>query len=272
RASFVPDAHDPGTEPTGGVLTNDIIYSNSNFISSTSARLEYHEGEGGSYFKESMFSDGSTSREEATFNEDGTGTFSELRRDGTQIEGEFDTGQQDGQGSFSLTTTFPAGHDPVSISESGEFTIDGSDSTVQGSFDREVTFQDGSKENESVTVDQTRVGDVLTTTLNVEKSDGSGGFITIVETDDVDKVSGEWTNADETFVVFSAESYTDNSAHLEFDVYESEVAFENGAEPIASGVFDFYPDGSGRGTVTDGEQTYDVTIHPDGSKTIEPRS
>lgn len=271
RGSFVPDSHPAGTEPSGGVLTSDIRYSNSSFISSTSARFEYHES-GGSFSKESVFSDGSKSREAATFGEDGTGTFSELRRDGTRIEGEFDSGEEDGQGSYSLTTTFPNGHDPVSISESGVFSINAADSTLDGSFEREVTFQDGRTEVERVAVSQTRVGDVLTTTLNVENPNGSSGSITILETPDVDQVSGEWLNADGTFLLFSAESYTDGSAHLEFDLYASKSDFESGAEPIASGVFDFYPDGSGQGTVTEGDQTYEISVHPDGSETIRPRS
>ena len=271
RGSFVPDAHVPGTEPDGGILMSEVKYSNSSFISSTKATLEYHEGQGGSYMRTSKFSDGSESSEEATFNVDGTGTFSESRRDGTQIDGTFDSAEEDGKGSFSLTTTFPEGHDPVSVRESGEFDINASDSTISGSFEREVTLLSGDVERESVMVNQTRVGDVLTTSLNVEKADGSNGHITITESAEVDQVSGEWTNTDETFLVFTAELYPDDSAHLDLKVYADEVAFEDGAEPIASAVFDFYPDGSGMGVVTEDGKIYDVTIHPDGSVTIKER-
>jgi len=271
NGSFVPDAHAPGTEPTGGILMSEVKYSDSSFISSTKGTLEFHEGQGGSYMRTSKFSDGSESSEEATFNVDGTGTFSESRRDGTQIDGTFDSAEEDGKGGFSLTTTFPAGHDPVSVSESGEFDINASDSTISGSFEREVTLLNGDVEKESVMVSQVRVGDVLTTSLNVENADGSNGHITITESPEVDQVSGEWTNTDETFLVFTAQSYPDDSAHLDAKVYASEVAFEDGAEPIASAVFDFYPDGSGMGVVTEDGKIYDVTIHPDGSVTIKER-
>jgi len=271
RGSYVPDAHAPGTEPDGGILMSEVKYSNSSFISSTTATLEFHEGQGGSYMRTSKFSDGSESSEEATFNVDGTGTFSESRRDGTQIDGTFDSAEEDGKGAFSLNTTFPAGHDPVSVRESGEFDINASDSTISGSFEREVTLLNGDVEKESVMVNQTRIGDVLTTSLNVENADGSNGHITITESPEVDQVAGEWTNADETFVVFTAESYPDDSAHLDAKVYADEAAFENGAEPIASAVFDFYPDGSGMGVVTEDGKIYDVIIHPDGSVTITER-
>ncbi|MFQ5708638.1 MAG: hypothetical protein ACE5HO_14380 [bacterium] len=267
--SFVPDPYPPGTEPTGGVLTSDITYSSTSFIESTHAQLEYHEGVGGSYSKEVKFSDGTSHSESVTFDENGNGTFSENRRDGTSIEGTFDSADNDGQGSFSKTTTFPDGHDPVSISESGNFTINAADSTLNGTFDKEVKFKDGSNRKESVTVTQTVVGDVKTTTIEVESTDGGSGSITVIETPDVDQISGQWTNPDQTYLVFSAEYYPDGSAHFEFKLYESLVAFQNGADPIASGEFDYFPDGSGHGTVTEGDQTYDVTINPDGSMTVK---
>ncbi|MFQ5863889.1 MAG: hypothetical protein ACE5IW_01515 [bacterium] len=270
--SFVPDPYAPGTEPTGGTLESNITYSPSSFISSTHAILEYHEGSGGSYSKEVQFSDGSSSSVSVTFREDGTGTFSETRRDGTQIEGTFDSPENDGVGSFTKTTTFPEGHDPVSIFESGEFTFNPVDSTLHGAFEKEVRFKDGTVERENVTVDQTVVGNVKTTTINVEKTDGGSGFITIVESPEVDQISGEWTNPDETFLIFSAESYPDGSAHFEFELYASKAAYENGEDPIASGEFDFYPDGSGQGTVTVGGQTYEVTINPDGTVTVKDNS
>ncbi|MFQ6114994.1 MAG: hypothetical protein ACE5NG_13090 [bacterium] len=270
--SFIPDPYVPGTEPTGGKLESNITYSSSSFVSNTHAVLEYHEGTGGSFSKEVEFSDGTSSSVEVTFREDGTGTFSETRRDGTQIEGTFDSAEDDGHGSFTKTITFPEGHDPVSISESGEFTLNPVDSTLQGSFEKEVRFKDGTVKRESVTVEQTLVGEVKTTTINVESTDGGSGFITIVESPEVDQVSGEWTNPDETFLVFSAEYYPDGSAHFEFELYESKAAFENGEDPIASGEFDFYPDGSGHGTVTEADQTYEVTINPDGTVIVKDNS
>lgn len=270
KGSFIPDPYLPGGEPTGGVLESEITYNNSSFIRETKARFEYHEGVGGSYSKETKFADGKSSSEAVTFNEDGTGSFSETRRDGTRVEGTFDSAERDGQGGYTRTITFRAGHDPASISESGEFTINAADSTLNGTFERAVRFRDGRIEREEVSVQQTRVGDLLSTSLNVQKSDGSHGFINLVETPEVDQVSGEWTNVDETFVVFTAEYYPDGSVHLEFKVYENEAAFENGAAPILSGEFDFYPDGSGSGVITEGDKSYNVTINPDGSVVIEP--
>ncbi|MFQ5602691.1 MAG: hypothetical protein ACE5HS_05430 [bacterium] len=267
---FEPDPYEPGTEPVGGKLSSDITYSSSSFISRTEAEFEYHEGFGGRFFKESTFSDGKKHTVEVTFNVDGTGTLSESRRDGTSIEGTFDSAEEDGKGSYSLTTTFPDGHDPVAISESGDFTIDGPDSIINGSFEKKITYLDGRTEVEKVSVSQSVTGNIKTTTLKVENPDGSHGEITIEETPDVNQVSGKWTDVDETFLIFNAEYYPDGSAHFKFDLYESEAAYDNGDAPIASGEFDFYPDGSGQGTVKEGDQSYDVTVNPDGSVVITP--
>jgi hypothetical protein len=272
KVSFVPDPYAPGTEPEGGILESNITYSSSSSISRTHARLEYHKGSGGSWSKEVLFSDGTKHTEAITFSEDGTGTFSETRRDGTRIEGTFDSAEEDGQGGFTKTITFPEGHDPVSIFESGSFTQNLADSTLSGSFQREVRFKDGTVRKESVTVDEKIENGIKTTTITVQNPDGSGGTITVEERPEVDKISGEWSNTDGTFLIFSAEAYPDGSAHLKFDLYASKQAYENGEDPIASGEFDFFPDGSGQGQVTEGGQTYDVTINSDGSITIKVRA
>jgi hypothetical protein len=267
--TFVPEPYAPGSEPQSGVLTNTVTYGGSSFITSTDTRLEYDAGAGGSYAKTTTFSDGSQHLESATFTLQGTGSFEETKRDGTHITGTFDSMEEDGSGSYSKTTTFPAGHDPVTVAESGTFSKGSGDGTFNGSVSKEVTYQDGRVETETATVEQTIVGDVITTSINADNEDGHG-FIAIVETPDVDQISGEWTNADETFIVFTAQAYADGSAHLEFKLYESEVAFENGAGPIASGEFDFYPDGSGHGVVQDEKENkaYDVTIDPDGKESV----
>jgi hypothetical protein len=265
---FVPDPYAPGSEPTGGMLSSEVSYGSSSFIRNTSTMFEFHENQGGSYSKESSFADNTTSREAATFNVDGTGTFSNDRRDGTSIEGTFDSAEEDGVGGYSLTTNFPSGHDPVSVVESGSFIIDSADSTINGSFSRVTTYQDSREERESVTVEQAVIGDVKTTSLDVENSDGSRGLITITESNDVDQVSGEVTNADGTFAVFSAQQYNDGFAHLSIELYASRAAFDDGQDPIVSGEFDWYPDGSGHGTVTEADKTYDITINPDGSRSV----
>jgi len=272
HGTFTPDPYSPGSEPDGGVLTARVTYRSSSFISSTDERFEYHAGQGGSYTKTTAFSDGKSHVESITFNEDGTGTYTETRRDGTHIEGSFDSADEDGQGSYSTTITFPDGHDPVSIAESGTFSMNLADSTLSGTFTRTVTRQDGTVEEESVTISQTLEGDVRTTMLEVSNADGSGGSITITEAPDVEQITGEWVEADGTFNKFTAEGYADGSAHLIFDVYASAASFENGDDPVASGEFDFYPDGSGSGTITMDGVTYNVTINPDGSVTIEPQN
>ncbi len=269
--SFTPDAHTPGSEPEGGILTNRITYSSTSFISQSNATFEYHENSGGSFSKTSEFSDGTTHRESATFTTDGTGSFEEDRRDGSQVRGTFDSAENDGQGSFSLTTTFPANHDPKVVAESGTFAWNSADSTINGTFERVVTRLDDTTESESVTVSQSRVDDLLTTTLEVDGADGNGR-LTVTETPDLEQIAGEWNNPDGTFVKFTAQSFPDGSAHIEGEEYASAAAFQNGDEPTTTGVFDLYPDGSGQGVVTEGDDVYDVIIRPDGTVEVTKRT
>ncbi len=271
RGSFLPDPHAPGTEPEGGVLTSEINYSSASFILRTQATFTYHEGMGGSYEKTSGFSDGTTHRESATFAGDGSGSFEEDRRDGTRVRGDFNSPEDDGQGSYQLATTFPSGHDPSSVTESGSFTINSADSTLNGTFERVATQLDGSTVRDQVEVSQTRIGAVLSTTLNIESGDGGLGFLVITESPDVDQVRGEWNNADGTFVTFTAQAFGDGSSHFIAKQFASEVAFQNNEPAIATGEFDFYPDGSGRGVVTEGTDVYDVTIRSDGTIEITKR-
>ncbi len=271
EGSFIPDSYPAGTEPDGGVLNTKVLYSNSSFITRTEATFESHPGAGGSYSKTSTFADESVHIESATFNEDGTGTISETKRDGTTIDGTFDSAELDNQGSYSVTTTYPANHDPTQVEESGEFTISPPDSIISGTFERKVTKLDGTVEEESASIQQNRTGDILTTALTVENADGSHGSLTITETPDVENVTGVWVNQDLTFAKFTAQVYPDGSTHLDFKLYASQEAFENGDDPLNTAVFDFYPDGSGSGVVTEGADIYDVTIHPDGSVTVVKR-
>ncbi len=263
--SVVLDPYEPGTEPQGGVIESNITYSDSSSITSTHSRLEYHEGSGGSWSKQVQYSDGTSSSEAVTFAADGTGTFEEVHRNGTRVSGTFDSADKDGQGSYTKDTTFPPGHDPVSIHEAGQFTQNQSDSTLHGTFEEEVRFKDGSVRRQSVVVDEAISNGIKTTTLTITKSDGSSGKITVVDKPEVDEVSGEWTNTDGTFLVFTAEAYPDGSAHLEFKLYASKAAFENGEDPIASGQFNFFPDGSGQGNVAEGGQEHSVNVESDGT-------
>ncbi len=271
EGTFVADPHAPGTEPDGGILTSVVTYTADSFIQKTTERFEYHPNTGGSYSKTSEFSDNTTHTESATFNDQGTGTFSEKRRDGTRVDGTFDGAEQDGSGSYSITTTFPAGHDPVSVAESATFSYDTANDLVNGSFERTATKLDGTTEHEESTVAQTRNGDVLTTTITSTEVDGSHGKIVLTESPDVEQAAGEWTNADQTFITFQAQNYSDGSSHLEAKQYANKAAFDDGSAPAATAVFDFYPDGSGVGVVTEGADVYDVVISPDGSVTVTKR-
>ena len=101
QSTFTPDAYAAGSEPTGGIFESTTIYNESSFIQKTEERAEWHQATGGQWQKAVTYSDGSSSSEKAIFNTDETGSFEEVRRDGTKISGTFDSAEHDGNGSFS---------------------------------------------------------------------------------------------------------------------------------------------------------------------------
>ncbi|MDQ7052848.1 MAG: hypothetical protein Q9P14_08140 [candidate division KSB1 bacterium] len=259
------DDYAPGTEPTGGEFDKRIDYAESSLIQQTVEHARLTTDQGGEWSKVVKYNDGTQSSEKVTFTADGKGTFEEVRRFGTRIEGTFDSPEDDGVGSFTKRTTFPEGSDPKSIYETGNFTLDFADSTMHGSFEKTVEFKDGSKLSETVKFDESYENGKKITRLEINQSDGSHGILVIEEGLDIDRVSGEWTDPDGTYTKFKIDYFADGSARLEFQIWESRAAYDRGEDPIVSGMINFNPDGSGEGTVTENGQEQSVTVGPDGS-------
>lgn len=256
----VPDPYLAGGEPDGGTFFSQVSYSETSFIRQTTIQAELHAGSGGRWGRDVIYADNTTSQKLITFNEDGTGTFEETGRFGVRVTGTFDDATSDGTGSFTKTTTFPTGSNPITIDEAGTFSFNAADSSLQGSYSKEVRFRDGSILRESVQVQESIVAGVKNTTVQVSKNDGSGGTIRISESSSGKRVEAEWNESDGRYTLASADYFPDGSARLEFATYASRQAYDNGDDPIASGVFNFNPDGTGQGQVTEDGTAHDVTV------------
>ncbi len=261
------DPYAPGTEPTSARLQTETSYPEGSMISKKNEQASFKDGSG-SWSKEIEYVDGSTSHEQVTFNADGTGTFQEERRSGVKTSGTFDSADDDGSGSFTKLTEFPGDGALESIYESGQFTMNLQDSTLTGSFEKELRFRNGTVSKESISISESYENGYKTTVLTVSNQDGSHGTVTIKENDGGSHVSGVWTEKDGAYILSETDFYPDGSARMEFKVYTSEEAFNNGDAPVISGIFNFNPDGSGNGTAEDGNGSYNVTINADGSQTI----
>ncbi len=257
--------YEPGTEPTSGTFKSTVLYNESNYILKTEEQADLRAENDGEWQREIQYSDGSTSTEKVTFRPDGTGTFEETQKNGTKTTGEFNIVEDDGQGSFTVLTVYPEGSDPVSESESGTFTLDAVDSTLHGEFQNEIKFKDGTILSEKVKVDESYEDGIKVTKIRVESSDGSSADLRIEERPDGDRVHAEVVEADGTFIIADVIYFSDSSARLTFKIYTSKQAYENGEEPVASGLINFNPDGSGSGSVTDSEGEHEVTVDPSGN-------
>ena len=265
QSTFTPDAYAAGSEPTGGIFESTTIYNESSFIQKTEERAEWHQATGGQWQKAVTYSDGSSSSEKAIFNTDETGSFEEVRRDGTKISGTFDSAEHDGNGSFSKNVAYPVGSDPVSIAESGTFRMD-ADSSLHGAFSKEVTFLNGEVRRENVVIDESYSGGLKTTRIQIENADGSNGVVVMEERVDGAHIKAEVTEANGAFFIIEIDSYSDGSARLTFSGWPDKQSFENGEAPAVEGIINFNPDSSGTGTITDGNNTRSVSIAPNGGR------
>ena len=236
-------------------------------ISKKNEQASFKDGNG-SWSKEIEYSDRTKSHEQVTFNADGTGTFQEERRFGIKISGTFDSADDDGSGSFTKLTEFPSGNALASMYEEGQFTMNLQDSTLTGSFEKELRFSNGTVSKESVSIAESYENGYKVTTVTASNPDGSHGTVTIKENDGGSHVSGAWTEKDGSFIISETDFYPDGSARMEFKVFSSEEAFNNGEALVISGIFNFNPDGSGSGSAEDANSSYNVTINADGSQTI----
>jgi len=267
-SKFVPDEYAIGEEPKFGYVESTTNYNPDQELSRLYERIEFHADNSGVIVREMIYWDGTNSHEQINFFTNGTGTFTENKRDGTRIEGTFNSIEDDNEGGFTKTTTYPAGHDPLSMYEEGHFTRQSSDSTISGSFTQAIFYVDGNSEIHNVTLNESIVNGVKTTKLSITNSDGTRGEFTIVESSEGKKVDGATVNHDGTYLIFSAFHHTGGSATVDFALYPSKDAYENGDDPILTGHFRYNPDGAGRGIANERNKTYEIEIRSNGHQSV----
>jgi hypothetical protein len=258
------DPYTRGGDPESGNATNTTVYAAGQELQQTVESFDFAP-ESGTWGKQVSFADGSSASESVQFNSDGTGSFNATMRDGTKKDGSFNIIEDDNQGSFTQTITFPAGSNPASIYENGQFRLEPADSTMHGEFVKEIRMADESILRETVKIDESYEGDVLVTTVEFSDANGKKGTFSMREENGVARVNGAVEEATGEYIVFNAVQYPDGTARIEYDIWESKAAHDSGAAPIVSAIINYYPDGSGAGKVTEGGASTNVRINPDGS-------
>ena len=255
---LIPDQYQPGNEPKGGVIEGKRLYASGQDTAQVQERLEYHESANpiGSWTKIVSFNNGTRYSEDITFSQNNI-IFNVVYRDGTREQGQFNV-QDENHLSFEKRVTYPAGADPRSIFEKGNFSNNPANKSGEVNFTREEFFADGSAKKRTVNIkgsEQNGFGRLEVTETN---SDGTSVNWTLQDGPTKADLKGSGINEQKQYVLFNGSFYKDGSGDLHLEVYASKAAYDRGDQPIFKADIHFNPDGSGNGTITskDGNSTF----------------
>lgn len=245
----------PGEEPCGGEAIEDVHYPAQWWIVHLTRTADLECDGSGTLTASFEFRDGSTASRSISWDGEGGATVEETRPNGTVIAGEFD----ETTGDFSVLTTFPAGHDPVSRHRHG--------TAVAGSITAwdETAWQD--EHTDRTYLDATTADGVTVASGYREDGDVREDFsLSHAENGDA---SGEWERNDGAAGQFALEMLEGGGSHLTFSAADPSAD----GSPSLEGEIWYAPDGSGTGTITYTENgvtvTFPVTIDPDGTGSID---
>jgi len=255
-------------EPTGFTMNSTSWYRDKSRLERVERTFVLNPDESGSITETFYFRDGTTLTNTVTFNNNGTGTFSREFRNGTTVSGSFNTVEDDLEGFYASTTTFPGGFYLSEIYTLAEVSIDPLMESFVGAWSERITFRNGAVDSGHVDISVSVDDDTRTTELDITRINGAHGHLTIVGTDDLSTLNGWWVTFDDYYVAVTGEYYFDGSGWLRYEVYENETAYMNGDEPVMIAEYNFTADGGAIGTITSNGETYDVELDATGQGTL----
>jgi len=258
-----------GTALSGIILTQDINYYSGRLLSHLGKYVELNPDDSGTLREDYDYSDGTTSYWSVTFYADNTGEFSKLLRDGTTVNGTFDSVEDDMHGLWTEITDFPSGRYVDIIEREAEVTITLPDSIFEGSFSEIITFSSGNIDSSSVDILVKDSSDLKITYLEIEKKNNGHGSLRLEENESMIEVSGEWTTWDDYYIRISdTQLYFDGSGHIHYKVWLNKESYTNGDDPLIEVDYIYSAGGEGNGTLAYEAESYQFTTSENGTGEI----
>lgn len=257
-----------GKEITGIELVKETQYQPTRFLIHLQQFIRLEPNKSGELREDFTFKDGKTSFKKVVFYADNTGIFEELKRDGTRVNGKFDSVEDDGEGYYEELTDFPEGRYIDKIAKSAQLTLSLPDSTLNTKFVESITFNTGKTVTDSARVITSEDAGIKYITLHYFKHNGEHGTLNMIEDDGSTTLTGNWTTVDNFYIVLSAEYYIDGSGHIHFEVFVSETDYNAGADPLIVADYYFSPDGTGTGTLSYEGKSYEISFNESGEAEI----
>ncbi len=255
-----------GAEPESGMFTRELTFVGGP-VTRRIEEVEIESAGKGTFEELTDFRDGTYSSRSAAIDGDRV-KLEETRRNGVEKSGQLNLTT----GDFSFQTTFPAGHEIFTITESGTW----KKGAAKRSYSRRVSYNDPTREPEALDVEvSVQDGNTLRATFSYDAGDNyltGDAAITREATRTTSRVTLENGLGDE--VVVEEVRYPDGTAEQQ---YAKDYSSTQNVNPDETGQFAFAADGSGTGSVvvyaadydvSESYVTYDVTIAADGAVQI----
>ncbi len=260
--------YDPRNEVTGFTASNHTLYGPQTELRELQQSVEFRPNDSGTINERLNYSDGTFLTRAVNFHPNYTGDFAEQRRDGTRVEGRFDLLEDDNHAEIEIVITFADNPILTKIEQSAEYTLNPQDSSSRGVLSEKIFFANGVSTSSRVEVDRFFEDHWKEHYTINTSNDGQSDFtITYFETHA--EIEGDHTTVEGYFTRFNATYYEDGSGEAWLSVYESKQAYENGDDPVLTMHIIFNSDGSGEGTITEGDVTYNVKFDADGEIVVK---
>lgn len=264
---------DSSNEVIGAIADNNVVYGDQTELQSLQQHAEFNPDGSGSISERTDYRDGTFRTSDVNFYNDFTGEYQEVWRDGTTVSGMFDLLEDDNHAAITRNIVF-ANHPTLDrVEEAAEFVLNPTDSSSNALVTRKVFFKNGSLDTARVEVARYRGDDDLwREEFDVQTSNDGQSHFLITYHEGYKEIEGEHTTVEGLYVLFNAVEYNDGSGELWANVYESFDAYQNGDPPILVIHIFFNGDGSGKGSITENNVTYNITFTAGGEITVEDNS
>lgn len=259
---------DETNEVTGAILNNHVWYGQQSRLSELTQELELNPDESGHINERLDYRDGTYLEKTVNFYDDYTGDFSERWRNGTEVSGTFDRIEDDNHASLTRLVDFPAGFFLDKIEQLADVTVDPQDSSSNMLFNEKIYFASGALDTSQLEIDEYFEDGLKKTHLVGAKSDGSQADLLVTHYQEYQEIDGHYIGPAGYFSLINAILYSDGSGELWLKVYENQQAYLNGDPPLVTIYIHFNPDGSGDGTITEGDNQYTVKVDQNGEMQV----
>ena len=135
-------------------------------------------------------------------------------------------------------------------------------------FSKIIYFSDSRIDSANIGIKVQNIDGLKTTTLTAKKPNGAFGTLTISESTSGSSVTGNWTTWNEYYILLRADYYLDGSAHIHYDVYQSESTYLNGGSPLLTADYYLSPDQTGEGLLTIDNILYKINFKQYGKAIV----